>query len=78
MSTGCDAPSPFLVVIELRELVIQLVRPTCKRTGVCVRSMPAFLASVRACWSRPVDLIALSQSFLGDLGLLGARSQARF
>ena len=27
-STGCEAPSPVLVVTELRELVFQLERPT--------------------------------------------------
>ena len=27
-STGCEAPSPVLVVTELRELVFQLVSPT--------------------------------------------------
>ena len=27
-STGCEAPSPVLVVTELRELVLQLERPT--------------------------------------------------
>ena len=42
------------------------------------RSMLAFLASPRVCWSRPVHLITLSQSFLVDLGPLGARRQARF
>ena len=59
-STRCEAPSPFLVVTELRELVFQLKRPTLVHTGVCVRSMLAFLASPRVCWSRPVQLVALS------------------
>ena len=53
----CDAPSPVLVVTELRELVFQPERPTCKHTKVRVRSMLAFLASPRVCWSRPVHLI---------------------
>ena len=43
-STQCEAPSPVLVVTELRELVFQLERPTRKRTGVCARSMLAILA----------------------------------
>ena len=59
-SPECEAPSPFLVVTELRELVFQLKRPTLVHTGVCARSMLAFLASPRVCWSRPVQLIALS------------------
>ena len=77
-STGCEGPSPFLVVTELPELVIQLERPPLKRTGVGVRFMLASLASPGACRSRPVHLIALSQSFLVDSGPLGARRQARF
>ena len=39
--------------------------------------MLAFLASPRVHWSRPVHLIALSQSFLVDLGPLGAMRQGR-
>ena len=77
-STGCEAPSPLLVVTELSELVFQLERLTCNHTGVSMRFMLGFLASLRVCWSRPVRLIALSYSFLGDLGPQGARRQARF
>ena len=58
-STRCEAPSPVLVVTELRVLVFQLERPTGKHTGVCLRSLLAFLASLRVCWSRHVHLIAL-------------------
>ena len=57
VSTQCDAPRPVFVVTELRELVFQLERSTWKHTGVCLRSMLAFLAPLRACWSRPVHLI---------------------
>ena len=63
----CEAPSTFLVVTELRELVFQLERPTQKHTGVCVRPVLAFLDTFGVCWSRPVHMIALSQSFLVDL-----------
>ena len=77
-STECEVPSPVLVVTELRELVFQLERPTCKHTGMCVRSMHAFLTSPRVRWSRPVHLIVLLQSFLMDLGPMGVRRQARF
>ena len=77
-ATRCEAPSPFLVLTELREIVFQLERPTLKRARVSVRSMLAFSASSRVCWSRPVHLIELSQSFLVDLGPLGARHQALF
>ena len=38
----------------------------------CVLSLP------QGVWSRHLHLIALSQSFLVDLGHLGARRQARF
>ena len=77
-STRCEAPSPVLVVTGLWELVFELERPTCKNTGVCVRSMIAFLAPIRYCFSRQVHQITLSYLFLVDLGPLGARSQARF
>ena len=75
---GFEAPSPVLVVTELHELVFQLERPTCKHTGVCVRSMLALLVSPRACWSRHGHLIALSMSFLVDLGPLVERRQPGF
>ena len=57
---GARRPSQVLVVTELRELVFHLERPTCKHTGGCVRSILAFLASPRVCWSRHEHLIALS------------------
>ena len=57
-SSGCDAPSPVLVVTELRELVFQLERPIGKQTGVCVRSLLAFFFFPRVFWSFPVHLIA--------------------
>ena len=75
---GAMASSPVLVVTELRELVFQLERPTYKHSGVCVRSILAFLAPFWVCWSRAVHPIVLSQSFLVDMGPLGARRQARF
>ena len=59
-STECEALSMILVATELRKLGFELERTTYKRTRVCVRSVLAFSAFLRVCWSRPVYLTILS------------------
>ena len=73
-STKCEAPSPVLVLTELRELVFQLERPTRKRTIVRVRSMPSFLTPLQGGLEPPRTSDCTIVVVYGGLGYTGCEA----